>query len=158
MADRADRAPDAVEHTPDSWAEHAQRELSRTGYRSGGARSEVVALLAEQNCCLSANQIHETLRTGERRIGLASVYRALDLLAQLRLVRRVDVDGTACYEPASPSGEHHHHAICERCGRLARFEDDELERLIDLVGRRLGYDVAAHDVVLRGSCPECVAN
>ena len=151
---------DAASHTGDeisvSWAEHARRELSRTGYRSGGAREEVMALLAEQNCCLSANQIHEILRSGERRIGLASVYRALDLLAQLKLVRRLDVDGTACYEPASPSGEHHHHAICERCGKLARFEDDELERLIDRVGERLGYDVAAHDVVLRGSCPDCI--
>ncbi len=153
-----DRSPDTREPIPVPWAEHARRELSRTGYRSGGARQEVVALLSEQNCCLSANQIHELLRTGERRIGLASVYRALDVLAQLRLVRRVDVDGTACYEPASPSGEHHHHAICERCGRLARFEDEELERLIDLVGERLGYEVAAHDVVLRGSCPECASH
>lgn len=139
------------------WIEHAQRELSRTGHRSGGARQEVVALLGGQHCCLSANQIHDKLRAADRGVGLASVYRALDVLAQLKLLRRVDVDGTACYEPADPSGEHHHHAICERCGKLAAFEDPELERLIEEVGQRLGYDVGAHDVVLRGACPECVA-
>lgn len=146
-----------AEHSsaPAEWAAHAQRELSRTGYRSGGARQEVMALLAQQHCCISATQIHDRLRAGDRGVGLASVYRALDVLTQLKLVRKIDVDGTACYEPAAPSGEHHHHAICERCGKLAPFEDAGLEELIDAIGRRLGYDIAGHDVVLRGQCPDC---
>ena len=86
-----------------------------------------------------------------RAVGLASVYRALDALAQLELVHRIDVDGTACFEPADPSGEHHHHAICDRCGKKDAFDDPELERLIHGVGERLGYDVGAHDVVLHGA-------
>src|SRR4051794_17229075 len=97
-----------------AWREHAEREIARAGHRSGGAREEVLSLLAGQSCCLSAQDIHDALRAGGRAVGLASVYRALDTLAQLLLVRRVDVDGTACYEPADPSGEHHHHAICDR--------------------------------------------
>jgi Fur family ferric uptake transcriptional regulator len=140
-----------------TWVEHAQRELSRAGHRSGGAREEVLALLGRQRCLLSAQEIHEQLRATGRSVGLASVYRALELLANLKLVHRVDVDGTACYEPADPSGEHHHHAICDRCGKLAVFEDPELERVLDVVGTRLGYDVGEHDVVLRGACPECAA-
>ena len=87
----------------------------------------------------------------------SSVYRALDVLAQLKLVHRIEVDGVACYEPADPSGEHHHHAICEHCGKMDAFEDAELERLIDGVGERLGYSVGAHDIVLRGACPDCAA-
>jgi Fur family ferric uptake transcriptional regulator len=138
-----------------TWVEHAQRELSRAGHRSGGAREEVLALLGRQGCLLSAQDIHDQLRGAGRGVGLASVYRALELLANLKLVHRVDVDGTACYEPADPSGEHHHHAICERCGKLAVFEDPELERVLDVVGERLGYDIGGHDVVLRGACPDC---
>jgi len=140
---------------PEAWEDHVRSELTRTGHRAGGAREEVLALLAQQHCCLSAQEIHDRLRGGERAVGLASVYRALDLLTQLKLVHRVDVDGTACYEPADPSGDHHHHAICERCGKRDAFEDPELERLIDDVAARLGYDVGAHDIVLRGSCPDC---
>src|SRR3954467_2995671 len=140
-----------------TWVEHAQRELSRAGHRSGGAREEVLALLGRQGCLLSAQEIHDQLRTGARGVGLASVYRALELLASLKLVHRVDVDGTACYEPADPSGEPPHHAICDRCGKRAVFEDPELERVLDVVGARLGYDVGAHDVVLRGACPDCSA-
>jgi Fur family ferric uptake transcriptional regulator len=138
-----------------AWRAHAERELARAGHRSGGAREEVLSLLAGQSCCLSAQDIYDDLRARGRSVGLASVYRALDALAQLALVRRVDVDGTACFEPADPSGEHHHHAICDRCGKLAAFEDPELERLIDGVADRLGYAVAGHDVVLRGACPDC---
>ena len=140
---------------PEAWEDHVRSELTRTGHRAGGAREEVLALLAQQHCCLSAQEIHDRLRGGERAVGLASVYRALDLLTQLKLVHRVDVDGTACYEPADPSGDPHHHAICERCGKRDAFEDPELERLIDDVAARLGYDVGAHDIVLRGSCPDC---
>ena len=143
---------------PEAWEDHARSALARAGYRAGGAREEVLALLGRQDCCLSAQEIHDELRAGDRRtVGLASVYRALELLTQLKLVHRVTVDGTACYEPADPSGDHHHHAICDHCGKRDAFEDPELERLIDGVAARLGYNVGGHDVVLRGSCPDCAA-
>ncbi len=140
------------------WAEHARGRLRRSGHRASGAREEVVALLSAQDCCLSAQEIHDRLRASERGVALASVYRALDVLAQLRLVHRVDVGGVACYEPASPSGEHHHHAICDRCGKMDAFEDPELERLLDGVATRLGYDAGGHDLVLHGACPDCAGD
>jgi Fur family ferric uptake transcriptional regulator len=138
-----------------SWAEHARGELRRSGHRAGGAREDVVDLLSAQDCCLSAQDMHDRLRACGRRASLASVYRAVDVLAQLRLVHRVDVGGVACYEPADPSGEHHHHAICDRCGKMDAFEDPELERLLDGVAARLGYDAGGHDLVLHGACPDC---
>lgn len=138
-----------------NWAEHAHRELSRAGHRTGGARQEVLGLLSQQDCCLSAQAIFDQLRADGRSVGLASVYRALDLLTQLKLVHRLDVDGIACYEPADPAGEHHHHVICDDCGRISRFEDQQLEEAIDGVAGKLGFDVDAHDVVLRGHCPDC---
>ena len=143
-------------HPTTGWGAHARSELARTGHRAGGAREQVLALLERQHCCLSAQEIHDRLRADTGRTpGLASVYRALEVLTTLRLVHRLDVDGSACFEPAHPSGEHHHHAICERCGRRDAFEDADLERLIDGVAGRLGYSIGAHDVVLRGRCPEC---
>jgi len=114
-----------------------------------------MALLASQNCLMSAQAIHDELRTRDRTVGLASVYRALEVLAGLKLVHRVEVEGTSCYEPADPSGKHHHHALCDTCGRVSPFEDEALEEILHALADRLGYQLDGHDVVLRGACPAC---
>jgi Fur family transcriptional regulator, ferric uptake regulator len=137
------------------WAEHAREKLRSSGLRAGGARDEVLALLSRQDCCLTAQQIHDTLREEDRRVGLASVYRACELLTNLGLVHRVDVDGTAAFEPADPGGGHHHHLVCSSCGRVDAFEDPALEQAIERLSARVGYTVEEHDVVLRGACAGC---
>ena len=138
-----------------SWLDHAKGELARSGHRAGGAREAVLDLLAEQHCCLSAQDIHDRLRGSGRSVGLASVYRAVDTLTELKLLHRVDVGGTAAYEPAHPTGEHHHHVICDDCGRIDAFDDTAVERAIHEAAGRTGFRVDAHEIVLRGTCPDC---
>jgi Fur family transcriptional regulator, ferric uptake regulator len=137
------------------WAEHARSELRRAGHRSGGARTAVLDVIARQHCCLTAQEIFDDLRSACRDAGIASVYRALELLTRMGLVRRVELAEAAAYEPALPGGEHHHHVVCDRCGKVSPFEDAALERVIDRVAGRLEYDVGGHDVVLRGACADC---
>jgi Fur family ferric uptake transcriptional regulator len=117
----------------------------------------VLETLAAEPCCLTAQEIFDNVRSRGASVGIASVYRTLELLSQLSLLRRVDIGVAACYEPAQPGGEHHHHVVCERCGKVAPFEDEGLEDAIDRLGRRLRYTVGVHEVVLRGACPECRA-
>jgi Fur family transcriptional regulator, ferric uptake regulator len=137
------------------WAEHASASLGRGGYRGGKARQAVIDFLSRQDCCASAAEIFDGLRAEGRRAGLASIYRALDQLAQARLVQRLDFGDVARYEPMLPSGDHHHHAVCDECGKVEPFSDSPLERALDRLGGRLGYDLDGHDVVLRGSCAGC---
>jgi Fur family ferric uptake transcriptional regulator len=138
------------------WVERAQEAMLREGHRAGGARSAVVDLLARQDCCLSAQEIAGKLRDRGGGVGIASVYRALDLLDGMGLVQRVDTgEGGMRYEAVLPGGHHHHHVVCGRCGRVAAFEDERLEDAIEKLGRRLRYDVSAHDVMIRGDCPRC---
>ena len=140
----------------DSWSEHAFATLRDAGYRGGGARRNVVELLGRQHCCLSAQEIFDVLRSEERPVGIASVYRVLDLLTEQGLLQRIVVGGdVARYEPALPSGEHHHHLVCDDCGKVEAFTDERLESAIEQVGSRVGYEVGAHDVLLRGSCSTC---
>jgi Fur family ferric uptake transcriptional regulator len=137
------------------WREHAQSVLSLEGHRGGGARAAVIDLLAGQDCCLTAQEIFDELREDGRAIGIASVYRALELLSRLGLVRRLEIGSSACYEPERPGGEHHHHVVCEQCGRVEPFEDPGLERAIGRLQGRVGFEVSEHEVVLRGRCPRC---
>jgi Fur family transcriptional regulator, ferric uptake regulator len=139
------------------WADHTREALEQAGYRSGGARLAVIDFLARQDCCLSAQEIADGMRARGGTIGIASVYRALELLDELDLVQRLDSEGTARFEPAHPSGEHHHHIVCDRCGRVTPFADETLERSIERLAQRLDYEVGGHDVVLRGACPRCRA-
>jgi Fur family ferric uptake transcriptional regulator len=140
------------------WTTQTSAALARAGYRSGGARRAVIELLGGQDCCLSAQEIFDRLRADDRAVGIASVYRVLELLTDKGFVQRLDVgDGTARFEPAHASGEHHHHLVCRDCGRVDAFADDELERALRRVEGRTGYSVAEHDVVLRGACADCSA-
>lgn len=139
------------------WVAHAERRLHEAGYRRGGARGAVVELLARQPCAMTARDVEDRLRRTGREVGRASVYRALEQLDELKLVTRLEVgQGMARYEPLLPSGDHHHHLVCERCGRVTPFEDPELEAVIERLARRTqNFQVGEHDVVLRGACARC---
>ncbi len=138
------------------WERHALTMLGEAGYRRGGARTAVVEALARHDCAVTALELEEELRRGRTAVGRASVYRALELLEELRLVQRFEAArGIASYERIDPSGHHHHHAICRRCGRVEPFEDRALERAIGQVSDQVPFDVAEHEVVLRGLCERC---
>ena len=141
-----------------AWTDDTIEALGRAGYRSGGARRAVIELLGRQDCCLTAQEIFDGLRDEGRAVGIASVYRVLELLGERGFVQRIDVGaGMARFEPVHSSGEHHHHLVCEDCGKVEAFADDGLERAMQKVEGRTGYSVVGHDVVLRGACADCSA-
>lgn len=140
------------------WTEHTVRTLAEAGYRASAPRAEVIGAIAELGCSVTARELADLLRERGSGVGLASIYRALDLLDRLGLVQRFDVgEGVARYEPAHPGGDHHHHLVCDSCGTVEPFEDDALELAIHRVSGRTEFAVAAHDVTLHGECPACRA-
>ena len=138
------------------WSDATLDTLHRKGLRNGGARRAVIELLGEQDCCLTAQEIFDRLRASGRQVGIASVYRVLDLLTSEGLVQRIELgSGIARYEPVHSGGEHHHHLVCDSCGKVEAFEDRGLERAIHRLEESSGYAVAGHDVVLHGACSSC---
>lgn len=145
-----------AEHDRERWPRLALAAFEGEGRRAGAARRAVVAQLAEERCCVSAQEIADRIRAAGARVGVASVYRTLDRLLDEGLVQRVETgEGGGRYEAVVPGGDHHHHAVCERCGRLTAFEDPALERAIGSLSRRIGHRVTAHDVLIRGECDRC---
>jgi Fur family ferric uptake transcriptional regulator len=139
-----------------SWADHAATQLAAAGYRRGAARNAVLELLDHERCALSAFDIEDALRGADRSVARASIYRILDQLERLQLVQRVETgQGVVRYEASRGEHAHHHHLVCDRCGRLVPFADEELERTIDKLSRRVPFEVSDHEIVLHGSCEVC---
>lgn len=88
-------------------------------------------------------------------IGFATVYRTMKLLAESGLASEHKFsDGQeARYEPHA-EGEHHDHLICQRCGLIMEFEDEEIERLQSAIAKRFGFEVRAHRHEIYGVCNE----
>lgn len=140
----------------DGWATAALDRLRASSGRSGTARRAIVEFIGRQDCCVSAQEIHDGVRGDDVRLGIASVYRTLEGLDKSGLVQRVDLgDGVARYEPAHAGGEHHHHFVCNTCGRVEPFEDATLEAALERIAGGLRFELTAHDVVLRGRCGDC---
>jgi Fur family ferric uptake transcriptional regulator len=109
-------------------------------------------MLGQERCALTALEIDRKLPG----VGRATVYRSLEQLEGLGLIRRVDVGGDASgYERVDPGGEHHHHIVCEHCGRVIAFEDERLEEAIAALASRPDFKVSSHEVTLRGECANC---
>jgi len=141
-----------------SWSAQTLDSLQAQGLRNGGARRAVVEHIGVQPCCKSAQEIFDGIREQGGRVGIASVYRALEQLVELDLVQRVELgDGIARFEPSHADGDHHHHLVCDDCGKVEPFSDPGLERALEQTASRLAYDMRGHEVVLHGHCDDCRA-
>jgi Fur family ferric uptake transcriptional regulator len=104
---------------------------------------------------VSAEELVERVRAVDRRVSVATVYRALKLLGESGLaVPRHFGEGQTRWESAV-GRSHHDHLICSVCGAIEEFENDEIERLQALVARRHGFRVEEHRLELYGTCRAC---
>ena len=141
---------------PPIWAERAAQALADAGYRRGGARRAILDLLDEQPCALSAVEIQDALSRRDRDVSRSSVYRVMEELEEIGLLQRVEIgQGMVRYEPVRSGPGHHHHLVCDRCGRLQPFTDAGLERAIRRLSERVPLRVSEHEIVIRGACETC---
>ena len=112
---------------------------------------------------LTAEEIFALVKVDSPDIGLATVYRTIQLLNELHLIDRINFDdGFVRYEMGTVSGceqkHHHHHLICMKCGKVISFRDDLLEELEERITATTGFFIVDHEVKLYGFCKECGGN
>ncbi|MCD0451116.1 transcriptional repressor [Actinocorallia sp. API 0066] len=105
----------------------------------------------------SAQDIYAVLRAEGSKIGLTTVYRALQALSESG---EVDVlrtaDGEAVYRACS-SVEHHHHLVCRSCGRTVEVAGPAVEKWADALAAEHGFTDMTHTIEIFGTCPDCAA-
>ncbi len=132
--------------------------LREKGLKVTSQRLLVLQIMAEHpDEHLTTEQIYDLVRETNPEIGLATIYRTVQVLVELHLIDKISFDDdVARYELRNSSTKHHHHhAICLGCGKVFSFEDDLLENLEAAVDERLGFSVVDHEVKLYGYCRDC---
>lgn len=124
----------------------AEEKIRRAGHKATPQRMAVVEALCEEQ-----HQSLDGIRARCPEIGLVTVYRTLDLLSELGLVRRMDLGDRPRYEMAE---RHHHHLICESCGLISEFEDCPLDQRV-ISRTSPDFRVTAHSLEVYGQCAEC---
>jgi len=116
------------------------------GYKATPQRVAVLRVLAEEQ-----HQSLEEIRVRCPEVGLVTVYRALDLLGELGIVRRLDLGDGARYELAR---DHLHHMICESCGDISEFDECPLDPEL-LPPKSADFEIRAHSLEVYGRCGAC---
>lgn len=133
--------------------------LERHGYKSTAPRREIIAQFLATGGALTAADLYTQVHRRSHSIGLVTVYRTLELLAEAGLAYRLVAEDQphreAAYILCSPTQAHHHHVICTRCGRVEHLPDCALGMAAQYAAKATGYTIERHTFILYGRCPSC---
>jgi Fur family ferric uptake transcriptional regulator len=128
--------------------------LSHHGFKQTKQRRAVLEVLAGAGARMTAAQIYAEARRRCPDLGLPTVYRTLEILERVRVIRRVHMAGN-CEGFAPASLADGHHVVCVRCGKVAEFAGCNVAELIPAAVRQTGFRVEEHFLELLGTCETC---
>ena len=129
-------------------------QLNENGYRLTGARRAVAETMANSDRGLTPIEVYDMAREAYPALGLVTVYRTLEALEETGLIQRVH-QPEGCQAFITAPGGHQHLLLCQQCGRATLFGGDNLENLIQSIGRETGYQITEHWLQLFGLCSDC---
>lgn len=137
-----------------------KQQLQSQGYKLTPQREATVRVLLEnEEDHLSAEDVFMLVKDKAPEIGLATVYRTLELLSEMHIVEKMNFgDGVARYDLRTDSNKHHHHhLICVQCGTMSEILEDWLTPLEERLEREYGFAVLDHRLDFQGICAKCQA-
>lgn len=133
-------------------------KLQNEGYKYTNQREEVLRiLLKNKDLHLSCDEVHRIVSQENMEVGIATIYRTLQLFEKLGIVYRINFDdGVSRYElNFGTEDHHHHHLICEDCGNVIEVKLDLLESLEEEIEKEEEFTIHDHNVKFYGICKNC---
>jgi Fur family transcriptional regulator, ferric uptake regulator len=139
---------------PETVQESAIDVLSEAGVRPTRQRVRVLDELMGERDDITAQELHDRLRSGGEKLGLATVYRTLGLLADAGVIDSLSHrPGELCYRWCGQG--HHHHLVCSSCHRVVELADCELDPWLERISRTHGFVTTGHRLEVSGLCAAC---
>lgn len=138
--------------------ERIKKLLHTAGYKLTPQREATVRVLLEhEEDHLSAEDVYLLVKEKSPEIGLATVYRTLELLTELKIVDKINFgDGVSRYDLRQEGASHfHHHLVCIECGSVAEIQEDLLEEVEAIVERDWKFKIKDHRLTFHGICYRC---
>ncbi|CUP76941.1 Fur family transcriptional regulator [Clostridium baratii] len=136
-----------------------KEDLKKKGYKLTPQRRAIVdTIIKNEGKHMTAEEIYDEVKKDCPEIGLATVYRTVLLLEEVKLLSRLDLsDGCSRYEIIHKDEEHrHHHLICDQCNKVIEVEEDLLEELEHRIETKYKFKIQDHSVKFFGLCDECI--
>lgn len=132
-----------------------ETETGLPGVRTTRQRTAVADVLGRVDGFRSAQELHDLLRQDGASVGLTTVYRHLQALADAGQIDRLRTDGGEAVYRRCPTESHHHHLVCRSCGRSVEVEGAEVEAWATSIAATHGFTEISHTVEVFGTCASC---
>lgn len=132
-------------------------KLKEKGYRLTPQRMMVVEAIHSVDRHISAEEIYEKVKEKYPFANISTVYRTLELLKALDLVNEIDLgDGRIRYHPSEKG--HHHHLVCNKCGKIIDLPESPLSPLIEMLEHEYKFKADLKHLAVFGTCSDCMDN
>lgn len=130
-----------------------QEHLSKHQLKLTRQREQILSVFLRMEH-ITAEQMYRLLAKKDPHIGLATIYRTLNLFCEAGLAQARHFGAQTQYDNVAHKG-HHDHLICTSCGKIVEFENCEIERLQEEVAAKHGFTIQTHKLELYGLCSSC---
>lgn len=128
--------------------------LQEKGFRLTGSRQAIIKALVQSGAHISADDLVQIVHESDPYVGRMTVYRTLELLCELNILRPV-YQGTGAAHYILFEDGHHHHLICSNCAEVVEFDDCFISDLQAQIGRKFDFQIEGHLLELYGLCANC---
>jgi Fur family ferric uptake transcriptional regulator len=133
----------------------ALARLREAGYKITNARRTVLEVLCQDDQHLTSADVIEQVEARDPSIGRASIFRTLELLTELAIIRPTYLTPRTPNYIVMPESGHHAHIICPQCSKITELGDCEIEDLIAQIAEKQGLEITGHLLEIYGICPDC---
>jgi Fur family ferric uptake transcriptional regulator len=130
------------------------KAIQQKGFKLTRSRRQILAALISSQGHITADSLYESLNQEQSGIGRMSVYRTLDLLSELGLIRPV-YQGTGAAQYILLDNGHHHHLVCSQCGTFIELNSCVVKKVEKSISRDYNFEIQGHLLEFIGRCADC---